>query len=127
MFQIIDSFSWLLCRTTNKVLELVHTCTYNLCFKHFAAYQFFERVTEEGALRVIDEEATLPDSRFSQICSELIQVVSGNLLVEESVAERAEPAGFIVVTDTTSLNIVWLHDRPSFELAGMSSNNIMGR
>lgn len=67
--------------------------TYKACFKHFAAYQFFETVTEEGALRIIDEEATLPVSRFNQICSELIQVLSGKM-VEHSTADKTEPAGF---------------------------------
>ncbi|VDK75579.1 unnamed protein product [Litomosoides sigmodontis] len=89
-------------------------------------YQFFEKVTEEGALRIIDEEATLPDSRFSQICSELIQVLSGNLLVEESVAEKAEPAGFIVVTNAISLDVVVPSPeldelRDSFQAFGMYS------
>ncbi|VDK61762.1 unnamed protein product [Onchocerca ochengi] len=56
-------------------------------------YQFFETVTEEGALRIIDEEATLPVSRFNQICSELIQVLSGKM-VEHSTADKTEPAGF---------------------------------
>ncbi|KAL3986422.1 hypothetical protein ACH3XW_42690 [Acanthocheilonema viteae] len=54
-------------------------------------YQFFETVTEEGALRIIDEEATLPDSRFNQICSELIQVLYGKMLDEQSTTDEAEP------------------------------------
>lgn len=72
--------------------------TYSACFKHFAAYQFFETVTEEGVLRVIDEEVTLPDSRFNQICSELIQFLSGKMPVEQNTAENAESAGFIALT-----------------------------
>ncbi|EJW89046.1 hypothetical protein WUBG_00039 [Wuchereria bancrofti] len=54
-------------------------------------YQFFDTVTEEGVLRTIDEEATLPDSRFNQICSELKQVLSGKMLVEHSTANKIEP------------------------------------
>uniref|UniRef100_A0A915PMB5 GDP-D-glucose phosphorylase 1 n=1 Tax=Setaria digitata TaxID=48799 RepID=A0A915PMB5_9BILA len=53
-------------------------------------YQFFETVTEEGVLRIIDEEATLSDSRFNQICSELIDVLSGKVLVEHSFADKGE-------------------------------------
>lgn len=40
-------------------------------------YRFFETVTEEVALRIFDEEATLPDSQFNQICTELIDVLAG--------------------------------------------------
>lgn len=76
--------------------------TYSACFKHFAAYQFFETVTEQGALRIIDEEATLPDSRFNQICSELIQVLSGQILVEHSTVDKAEPVSFISIIMTLS-------------------------
>ncbi|KAM3716205.1 GDP-D-glucose phosphorylase [Dirofilaria immitis] len=54
-------------------------------------YQFFETVTEEGALRIMNEEATLNDSRFNQICSELVQVLSGETLVEHNTADKAEP------------------------------------
>lgn len=54
-------------------------------------YQFFDTVTEEGVLRTIDEEATLPDSRFNQICSELKRLLSGKMLVEQSTADKIEP------------------------------------
>ncbi|OZC06476.1 hypothetical protein X798_06540 [Onchocerca flexuosa] len=67
-------------------------------------YQFFETVTEEAALRIIGEEATLTNSRFNQICSELIQVLSGKMLVEHSSAEKTEPAGFIDVIMAHILN-----------------------
>uniref|UniRef100_A0A183I787 GDP-D-glucose phosphorylase 1 n=1 Tax=Onchocerca flexuosa TaxID=387005 RepID=A0A183I787_9BILA len=69
-------------------------------------YQFFETVTEEAALRIIGEEATLTNSRFNQICSELIQVLSGKMLVEHSSAEKTEPAGFIDVIMAHILNEV---------------------
>ncbi|CAG9532476.1 unnamed protein product [Cercopithifilaria johnstoni] len=67
-------------------------------------YQFFETITEERALRIIDEEATLPDSRFNQICSELIQVLSGEKLVEQSTTEKDESACFIAITRTVTLD-----------------------
>uniref|UniRef100_A0A1I7VAC9 GDP-D-glucose phosphorylase 1 n=1 Tax=Loa loa TaxID=7209 RepID=A0A1I7VAC9_LOALO len=65
--------------------------THSDCFKHFAAYQFFETVTEEAALRIIDEHATLSDARFNQICSELIEVLSGKMLVEHNTVDKTEP------------------------------------
>uniref|UniRef100_A0A915AR03 GDP-D-glucose phosphorylase 1 n=1 Tax=Parascaris univalens TaxID=6257 RepID=A0A915AR03_PARUN len=40
-------------------------------------YRFFETITEEVALRIIDEEATLPDSLFNQLCTNLEDVLSG--------------------------------------------------
>ncbi|VDM47597.1 unnamed protein product [Toxocara canis] len=40
-------------------------------------YRFFETISEEIALRIIDEEATLPDSLFNQLCSQLKDVLSG--------------------------------------------------
>ncbi|EJD74278.1 hypothetical protein LOAG_18387 [Loa loa] len=54
-------------------------------------YQFFETVTEEAALRIIDEHATLSDARFNQICSELIEVLSGKMLVEHNTVDKTEP------------------------------------
>lgn len=42
-------------------------------------YRFFETVTEEVALRIFDEEATLPDSQFNQICTELVDVFAGRI------------------------------------------------
>uniref|UniRef100_A0A0M3IM34 GDP-D-glucose phosphorylase 1 n=1 Tax=Ascaris lumbricoides TaxID=6252 RepID=A0A0M3IM34_ASCLU len=40
-------------------------------------YRFFDTITEEVALRIIDEEATLPDSLFNQLCTDLEDVLSG--------------------------------------------------
>ncbi|VDK48933.1 unnamed protein product [Gongylonema pulchrum] len=55
------------------------------------SYWFFETVTEERALRVMDEEATLPDSQFNQICSELSDILSGKkMIVEQSVSDENE-------------------------------------
>lgn len=42
-------------------------------------YRFFETATEEMTLRIIDEEATLPDSQFNQICNELTDVLAGRV------------------------------------------------
>ncbi|VDN07047.1 unnamed protein product [Thelazia callipaeda] len=54
-------------------------------------YRFFETVTEEGVLRIIDEEATLPVSQFDQICHELAEVLSGkHMFVEHSVTDERE-------------------------------------
>ncbi|VDD92760.1 unnamed protein product [Enterobius vermicularis] len=40
-------------------------------------FRFFETATEESALRVIDEEATLPDVQFEKICKKIIDVLQG--------------------------------------------------
>lgn len=60
-------------------------------FFHSTAYRFFEMVTEEGALRIMDEEATLPDSQFNQICCELTDIFSGKkMITEQSVSDGNE-------------------------------------
>uniref|UniRef100_A0A0N5AJ90 GDP-D-glucose phosphorylase 1 n=1 Tax=Syphacia muris TaxID=451379 RepID=A0A0N5AJ90_9BILA len=40
-------------------------------------FRFFESATEESALRIIDEEATLPDVQFEGICAKVIDVLQG--------------------------------------------------
>lgn len=39
--------------------------------------RFFETATEESALRVIDEEATLPDVQFDSLCNKIVDVLEG--------------------------------------------------
>lgn len=40
-------------------------------------YRFFESATEETALRIMDEDATISDSLFNQLYSELDDILCG--------------------------------------------------
>ncbi|CAJ0940008.1 unnamed protein product, partial [Mesorhabditis belari] len=66
-------------------------------------YRFFESVTEQAAVRVIEEEALLPEERFSNLSTDL-----GCLLAGRPVINR--PAAFSQLEGLTSPEIDELHD-----------------
>ncbi|CAJ0582641.1 unnamed protein product, partial [Mesorhabditis spiculigera] len=66
-------------------------------------YRFFESVTEQAAVRIIEEEASLPDDRFSLLASDLGCLLAGRPII-------SRPIALSTLEGLTSPEIDELHD-----------------
>uniref|UniRef100_A0A914PGE4 Uncharacterized protein n=1 Tax=Panagrolaimus davidi TaxID=227884 RepID=A0A914PGE4_9BILA len=83
-----------------SVFEKKFWCTKLIIFTDsLSTWRFFESVTEQSALRVIEEEAVLDESLFSKLVLELADKFSGRKEWSESVPDLQQPLGETLSTN----------------------------